>query len=101
MVQVNVSKDYTQPPWIATRLSILAGSTDLAALLGLSRPSVVTNWRSRYTDFPAPKSSGNPPLYDVVEVMDWLRHSDSRLRDVPVISAERWWGAVVGGSVSN
>jgi hypothetical protein len=96
VVQVNVSKDYTQPPWIATRLSILAGSTDLAALLGLSRPSVVTNWRSRYTDFPAPKSSGNPPLYDVVEVMDWLRHSDSRLRDVPVISAERWWGAVVG-----
>lgn len=93
---MNVSKEYTQLPWSATHLSILAGPTELATLLGLSRPSVVTNWRGRYPDFPSPRSgSAGSPQYDVVEVMAWLRLSGSRVREVPVIAGERWWEAVV------
>ena len=93
---MNVSKEYTQEPWSATHLSIVSGATDLATLLGLSRPSVVTNWRSRDPDFPREKGVSTTPQYDVVEVMRWLRLSGSRVREVPVISPERWWSAVVG-----
>lgn len=45
---------------------------DIAALAGVRRP-VVTTWRRRHPDFPAPVSaSGTRPLFGPREVAEWL-----------------------------
>ncbi|MGH3438296.1 MAG: hypothetical protein ACRDRN_17745 [Sciscionella sp.] len=46
--------------------------TDIAELAGVHRP-VVTTWRRRHDDFPAPRDDGAArPLFDAREVCEWL-----------------------------
>lgn len=45
---------------------------EIAELAGVRRP-VVTTWRRRYPDFPAPEEAdGGTPLFDARRVVDWL-----------------------------
>lgn len=45
---------------------------DIAELAGVGRPAV-SNWRKRFSDFPAPvKSDARKPLFDAGEVIAWL-----------------------------
>ena len=61
---------------------------DIAALAGVRRP-VVTTWRRRHPDFPAPiSSSGTRPLFDPREVADWTA---SRLSPTCTCSAWPNW----------
>ena len=88
---------YTQTPWVRnSSLSILLGSSDIARAFDLGNAAVVTNWRSRSTDFPAERVGGTQPKFDLVEVYEWLRDSGPRGRELPTISAERWWRLLVG-----
>ena len=60
----------------AADFETLLDSSEVALLLGLSRPSAVAVYRARYDDFPAPvvtKASGKCVL--------WLRADIERWRD--------------------
>lgn len=48
---------------------------DIAELAQVSRPAV-SNWRSRYSDFPEPVEESTPrkPLFDADGVIAWLKH---------------------------
>lgn len=91
---MNANELYTQLPWRHNpSLPVLLGVSDLARLLGVA-PSVLTNWRSRSTRFPADRSAGTQPQFDVVEVLEWLRHSGPRSRPVPRLDPLVWWGTL-------
>lgn len=54
----------------------LLDSSEVAELLGLSRPNAVSTYRSRYPDFPAPfieKPSGKCVLWVRADVEAWAR----------------------------
>lgn len=51
--------------------ALLASMADIAGLAGVRRP-VVTTWRRRHADFPAPVGDDTPPLFDAREVCEWL-----------------------------
>lgn len=50
---------------------------DIAAVAGVSR-AAVSNWRARHDDFPqpTPDSPQRRPLFDLQEVVTWLKHKD-------------------------
>lgn len=50
---------------------------DIAELAGVTR-AAVSNWRSRYDDFPAPLEgfSDRRPLFDLHEIVSWLKQRD-------------------------
>lgn len=50
---------------------------DIAELAEVSRPAV-SNWRKRYSDFPAPVAESTPrkPLFEADAVVAWLKHND-------------------------
>ncbi|AUH42140.1 N-6 DNA methylase [Streptomyces sp. CMB-StM0423] len=51
--------------------SLLTGA-EIARLAGVTR-AAVSNWRRRYSDFPAPADGGaNTPLFALTEVRSWL-----------------------------
>ncbi len=50
-----------------TRISV----SEVAALAG-ERPTTVSNWRSRYDDFPAGERLGREVLFDRSEILRWL-----------------------------
>ncbi|MFW6721974.1 N-6 DNA methylase [Streptomyces sp. MAR4 CNY-716] len=51
--------------------SLLTGA-EIARLAGVTR-AAVSNWRRRYSDFPAPADGGaNTPLFSLTEVRSWL-----------------------------
>lgn len=69
-------------PAVPTRDSLLMSMADIAQLAGVRRP-VVTTWRRRYTDFPAPAVDGSAkPLFRAREVCDWLVETGRMERDV-------------------
>jgi hypothetical protein len=72
-------------------LLLLVGVTDLQRLLELKTPAVVTNWRTRSNDFPADRSDGTQPKYNLLEVLAWLRDSGPRGTEPPTIGPTRWW----------
>ena len=49
---------------------------DIAELAQVSRPAV-SNWRSRYNDFPEPVEDSTPrkPLFDANAVVAWLKQN--------------------------
>ncbi|MGV2384735.1 MAG UNVERIFIED_CONTAM: hypothetical protein LOD86_05635, partial [Thermobifida fusca] len=50
----------------------LISMPEIAELAGVRRP-VVTTWRRRHPDFPAPVGHrGGKPQFDAGEVVDWL-----------------------------
>lgn len=51
---------------------------DIAELAGVSRPAV-SNWKSRYSNFPEPaeNSPARRPLFDFGEVLTWLKSEGS------------------------
>ena len=52
--------------------ALLMTMTDIAELAGVQRP-VVTTWRRRHPDFPAPGGGDeSQPLFDPHEVAAWL-----------------------------
>ena len=61
--------------------ALLMSMTDIAELAGVQRP-VVTTWRRRHRDFPAP-AGGNAaqPLFDPRQVADWLISTGRADRD--------------------
>ena len=76
-------------------LSVLVGMSDLRDALHLNSPSVVANWRSRFANFPAAKVS-NPPLFELVEVLDWLLEKPGTSgRSRYGVSVRRWYRLVV------
>lgn len=50
---------------------------DIAELAQVSRPAV-SNWRKRYSDFPAPleTSAPNKPLFEAADVVSWLKANE-------------------------
>lgn len=85
-------KAYTQLPWgRKPSTPVLLGVSELARLLDLAGPAIITNWRSRFPDFPAERVGGTQPKFDLVEVMEWLRDSGPRGREVPKIAPLEWW----------
>jgi type I restriction-modification system DNA methylase subunit len=67
----------------------LISMADIARLAGQSR-ATVGNWKSRNPDFPAERGRGSRgPLYDRVEVTDWLE-STNRLDTRPSEIAAVW-----------
>ena len=66
-------------------------SADIARLAAV-RPSAVTNWRRRHTDFPAPTGgSDKSPTFDLAEVAEWLRRQGRPL-EIPL--ADLLWRMV-------
>ncbi|MEO3765355.1 N-6 DNA methylase [Streptomyces sp. B8F3] len=60
-------KESTPPP----SESLITGA-EIARLAGVTR-AAVSNWRRRYSDFPAPAEGGqNTPLFSLTEVRSWL-----------------------------
>ncbi|WP_204010718.1 type I restriction-modification system subunit M/S [Virgisporangium aurantiacum] len=58
-------------------------SADIARLAAV-RPSAVTNWRRRHTDFPAPiGGSDKSPTFNLAEVAEWLRRQGRPL-EIPL-----------------
>jgi N-6 DNA methylase len=52
--------------------TLLMTMTDIAELADVQRP-VVTTWRRRYADFPAPAGGGeSQPLFEPRDIADWL-----------------------------
>lgn len=100
MERTNADRGYTLTPWRRNpTLQVLAGASDLARAFGLPTPAVVTNWRSRFPDFPAERIGGSQPKFSLVEVYEWLRDSGPRGRELPAISPEEWWKLLVGAFV--
>ena len=50
---------------------------DIAELAQVSRPAV-SNWRKRYSDFPAPLENSAPrkPLFEATDVVAWLKANE-------------------------
>ena len=89
---------YTQLPWRYTpRLSVLVGPSEIARVLQLKTPAVVTNWRARSTDFPAERVGGSQPKFDLIEVYEWLRDKGPRTSALPQVSPSAWWRLLVDG----
>ncbi|MGY8527382.1 helix-turn-helix transcriptional regulator [Paracidovorax citrulli] len=55
----------------------LAGLTDIAELVGMSRQNMRKLMLSHGASFPAPVHEGNPSLWHLVEVLAWLRKQGS------------------------
>ena len=90
------SKPYTHTPWQRKpSLNILGGPSEIARLLGVKGPAVVTNWRSRSAHFPSARTGGAQPRFDVVEVIEWLRDYGPRGSQAPAIESDRWWERMV------
>lgn len=84
----------------APHLPMLVSATELAQLFELSTPAVVTNWRSRSASFPAERSGGSQPRFDLAEVLEWLRFDGPRGRERLTITPLKWWGEVVRAYVT-
>lgn len=71
----------------------LVTGAEIARLAGVTR-AAVSNWRRRYSDFPAPAGGGvNSPLFDLTEVQAWL----DKQRKVQDVSIEvRLWQVLRG-----
>ena len=60
------------PARVLTAPALLMTMTDIAELAEVQRP-VVTTWRRRHADFPAPAGGDEAqPLFDPRQVADWL-----------------------------
>lgn len=71
MVSV-VTKAHAKPSLRHARDPSLMSMTDIAELAQVKRP-VVTTWRRRYPDFPAPAAGdAMSPLFDSRQVAEWL-----------------------------
>ena len=75
-------------------LSVLAGLSDLKTAFDLRSSSVVANWRVRFEDFPQPTVS-RPPLFDVVELLEWLVDKNESRRPTAHMTAEGWYRLVL------
>ncbi|RNE48176.1 N-6 DNA methylase [Corynebacterium alimapuense] len=62
---------------------------DIAALANVTR-AAVSNWRSRYQDFPSPtpQSPARRPLFDLQEILSWLKANDLLAQDAATRSVE-------------
>ncbi len=58
-------------PYPSTGADPLLGRAQIAALAGVSRPTV-TGWGKQETDFPSPRRSNGQDYYRQSEVMSWL-----------------------------
>ena len=57
-------------------VSLLVGTTEIAARVSLSRPQIVHTWRRRYSDFPAPVLTLDMGyLWYWPEVEAWLKRT--------------------------
>jgi hypothetical protein len=73
-------------------LPILVTVSEIAGLFAEGRLSVVTNWRARSATFPADRSAGSTqPVYEIDEVIDWLRTDGPRDRSVEAPDPMWWW----------
>lgn len=66
------AEPHVMPPSGHARRPLLMSMTEIAELARVQRP-VVTTWRRRYRDFPAPGGGdAMSPLFDSRQVADWL-----------------------------
>ena len=66
------AEPHAMPPSGHARRPLLMSMTEIAELARVQRP-VVTTWRRRYRDFPAPGGGdAMSPLFDSRQVADWL-----------------------------
>lgn len=67
---------------------VTVAATDIARMAGVGR-AAVSNWRRRFTDFPAPVAgTAGSPLFSLTEIEQWLRRQ-GKLAEVPL--EERVW----------
>src|SRR4051794_9697126 len=63
---------------------------DLVRLFKVTSPSTIANWRTRYDDFPNPRTGrmSSSVVFDLDEVLAWARRGDTpaKLRHDP-----GWW----------
>lgn len=53
---------------------------EVAEFVGASEPSVVSNWRKRYDNFPKPVPTDRATVcYNIDEVIDWLEARGVRM----------------------
>lgn len=77
--------------------SIKLTTSDIADIAGVGR-STVSNWRSRYSDFPQPVSgSVSSPRFDEAEIHSWLKGRGKRVRTISADSIlwsvmDKWRG---------
>ena len=65
-------------------LSFLISLKDIAEFAEVKRPSVVSNWRRRYEDFPLPRlETASGSLFDFGEVQAWLLATKRLSKPVP------------------
>lgn len=69
--------------------SRLVTQQEIADRAGVTR-TAVGNWRSRHSDFPAPKNTGRPVRFDMAEIDGWLENHGF------VTSGDRTAAAVLG-----
>ncbi|MGW2084639.1 N-6 DNA methylase [Streptomyces sp. NPDC001880] len=73
--------------------SLITGA-EIARLAGVTR-AAVSNWRRRYSDFPAPADAGaSTPLFSLAEVRSWLAKQQ---KGTDVSDDVRLWQALRGG----
>lgn len=73
--------------------SLITGA-EIARLAGVTR-AAVSNWRRRYSDFPAPADAGaSTPLFSLSEVRSWLAEQQ---KGTDVSDDVRLWQALRGG----
>src|SRR6478736_5215751 len=89
----NAVGDDTEATSASGALRLVGTNKDLADLFGV-KPSVISNWRSRYPDFPAPfDPAGRQPRYDLDHVVAWARLDDNPAHVPP--NAAWWWRRTV------
>lgn len=63
-------------------LEVLLRVSDVRDLAGATGSAVVANWRTRFPTFPEPRIGGPQPLFDLDEVLRWLRLDGPRGREI-------------------
>ena len=57
----------------------ILSTKEVAELLGYE-PSVVSNWKKRYKNFPEPVATNRPAVcYDIEQVIDWIEARGARM----------------------
>lgn len=73
------------------QLEILLRVVDIVDLTGVGGSAVVTNWRARSPKFPQPRIGGSQPLFELRDILDWLRFDGPRGREVVEPTAAWRW----------
>ncbi|MFZ9628614.1 MAG: hypothetical protein ACO3C1_04600 [Ilumatobacteraceae bacterium] len=78
-----------------SQLEVLLRVADIRDLAGVGTSAVVTNWRARSPSFPEPRVGGSQPLFELEEILEWLRLDGPRGRTMKEPDPVWLWPRVV------